>query len=98
MIREIAATLAGVLSGLVAILVVLFYPGVTNSATMTSTGLYRSPQIVGPIYAPANLRFYSETSGVSGMLPASLLVLLALGAGIIVSHVGVRQLKGEEMP
>ncbi len=98
MIREIAAVLGGVLSGLAAFLVVLFYQGVTNSANVTSTGLYRSQPIAGPIYAPENLRFSGASGVYSGIEPALLLLLLALGAGVIVAYAGVGRLKGEEIP
>ncbi len=92
MIREIAAALGGVLSGVAAVLVVVSSLGVTNLTSETSTGLFRS-QIVA---APANLRFSSGASGLySGVLPGLLLTLLALGAGIIVAYVGVGRLKDE---
>ena len=95
MIREIAAAFGGVLSGLAIILVVLFYPGLTNSPNVTSSGLYRSP-FTGPILAPDSLRFSSGTSGLySGILPGLLLLVLALGAGFLVAYVGVGRLRGE---
>ncbi len=99
MIKEIAAALGGALSGVAAFLVVLFYPGVTNSADVTNTGLYRSLPITGQIYAPANLRFSSGASGFySGVIPGLLLLFLAVGAGIFLAYVGMGRLKGEDLP
>lgn len=98
MIREIAAAIGGVLSGLTAILVVLFYPGVTSSPDVSSTGIYRLQPIAGPISASENLRFSSGASGVySGIITGFLLLFMALGAGILVAYLGVGRLKGEDL-
>lgn len=96
MIREIAAVLGGVLSGLAAFLVVLFYPGVVNTPNTMSTGFRTLQPIASPTNASASLRFYSGASGFySSILPGLLLMLIALGTGIIVGYVGLERLKGE---
>jgi hypothetical protein len=95
-IRGIAAALGGVTCGLAAVLVVLFIPSMTSSPNIVSTGLNRSQPITGPAYAAANLRFPSGASGIySGILPGLLLLLLALGAGIVVAYMGVERLMRE---
>ncbi|SRR5712692_3294321 len=97
MIREIAAALGGVFSGLAAFLVVLFYQGVANTPNTMSTGFRTLQPIAGPTNASASLRFYSGASGFySGILPGLLLMLIALGTGILVAYVGVGRLKGDE--
>lgn len=98
MIREFAAALGGILSGLAVFIAVLLYPSVTNSANITNTGLYRSQPTYGPIYTPANLRFTSGASGVySGIIPGLLLLLLAVGAGFVLAYVGMGRLRREDL-
>ncbi len=99
MIREIAAALGGVLSGIAAFLAVLllFYSGVANTPNTMSTGFRTLQPIAGPTNASASLRFYSGASGFySGILPGLLVTLIALGTGFIVAYVGVGRLRGEE--
>ncbi len=97
MIRESVAALGGVLSGLAAFFFVLFYSGLTNSIAPTNTGFYRQLPIVTPAVGSANESFnFGGVSGIySGVLPALVLMLLALGAGIVTSYLAGK-LKGEE--
>ena len=98
LIREIAAGVGGVISALLAFVFVLYYPGVSTPAAMNA-GFYRQLPIASPIYGPANQTpTFIGVSGIySGVLPAVLLVLLAVGLGIIASHLGSARLKGDEV-
>lgn len=98
MIREIAAALGGVTLAVAAFLIALTYPGMSNS-TATNTGFYRQLPIASPIYGSANQtpRILGVSGIYSGILPALILVLLAVGSGIIVFHVGRARLKRDEV-
>ena len=98
LIREIAAAMGGVVSALIAFFFVLFYPGVSTPAAM-NTGFYRQLPIASPIYGPTNQTpSIVGVSGIySGVLPAVLLVLPAVGAGIIASHIVSSRLKGDDV-
>ncbi len=98
MIREIAAALGGVLSGIAAFLIVLFYPGATNPGNVTSTGFYRQQPITTPIAAPQyGQLYYGSSGGISSIFPAVLLLVLSIGVGILISYLGGARLKGEEI-
>ncbi len=61
-------------------------------------GFYRQLPIPGPVYSPTNqnLNLVGVSGIYSGLLPALLLALLAIGSGVIVSQLGKARMKEDE--